>query len=90
MGVNIVAVAVLLAISVKPAVMMHKTSTRITGSKSLNDVKASPISADRPDFCGLKQKKYQELRMKKRSYKTMLFICGGITEKTRVSLVMIV
>ena len=86
MGVNIVAVAVLLAISVKPAVMMHNTSTRITGSKSLNEVKASPISADRPDFCGLKQKKFQGLQTKKRSYKTMSFTCGEITERTRVSL----
>ena len=33
-GVIIVAVAVLLAISVKAAVMMHRTSAKITGSKS--------------------------------------------------------
>ena len=54
MGMKIVADAVLLAISVKAAVMIVKTSTNTIGLKSLNEVKASPISADSPDFCELK------------------------------------
>ena len=48
---KIVADAVLLAISVKAAVMIDKISTKTKGSKSLNDLKASPISAESPDFC---------------------------------------
>ena len=51
MGMKMVAVAVLLAISVNAAVIMHRTSTRTRGSKSSKDLNASPISADRPDFC---------------------------------------
>ena len=51
---KIVADAVLLAISVKAAVMIDKISTKTKGSKSLNDLKASPISAESPDFCKIK------------------------------------
>ena len=45
-----VAVAVLLAISVNAAVITHRMSARTSGSKSPNDVKTFPISAERPDF----------------------------------------
>ena len=50
MGKKMVAVAVLLAISVNAAVITHRMSARTSGSKSPNDVKTFPISAERPDF----------------------------------------